>query len=351
MEAIVKTGVPYTTRKKVNFIQCKQCPDIVFYIIDESINYEALQSIGSTTLQENYVKEKLGNVPAFSYKAHSAGNHSSVSNYILRLALNKSSYPDSQYHTITAPNIFSYAKAAGYKTIFYDAQSENNHLQNNMSQYDLDDIDQFITSDSVSKFFERDIIALQRLKPFVDNAEPNNKVAITLVKRGLHFPYLYNVPDHLANKIPEECKVTDSSFLSNPIFCKKKQYEIGLQFSVDMFMEQLFKLLKGKNFALIYTADHGQNLASAYLPHGSSENVSECEISVPVVIAGQAFASISQSTGVRSHFQIPPTLLRIFGFPAQADMPDLWSSWQGNADFLRSPFEKAWSTPVKNCVY
>jgi glucan phosphoethanolaminetransferase (alkaline phosphatase superfamily) len=354
-KALFTHQIPYTERAKVAPAPCTQCPDVLVYIIDESVNYEALNAVNSMILKTNTVAERLG-APAFSYKAYSAGNHSSVSNYILRLGAGKASYPDRNYATLALPNIFSYAKAAQYKTVFYDAQAENNRLQNDLSQFDLADIDHFITSESSTDFYNRDFIALQKLRKFVDEANSNNKVAITLVKWGIHFPYVNAISPQLAETLPENCRSADTSFSSEDVMCKKAQYETALKFSVDQFMEQLFTMLKGKNFALVYTSDHGQNLTSKYqLPHGSPENTSECEVSVPILIAGNGFSDAGQNGGIKSHFQIPATVLDILGFGAQANAKEmsLSSEWRGGSDFLYDPFEQSgqWRKTVGSCTY
>lgn len=354
-KALLTQNVPYTQRAKVAPITCTDCPDVLIYIIDESVNYEALTAVNSMVLQPSAVSERLG-VPAFSYKAYSAGNHSSVSNYILRLGVGKSSYPDTQYATLALPNIFSYAKAAQYKTVFYDAQAENHRLQNQLSQYDLADVDHFITSDASYDFYNRDFIALEKLREFIDQASSGNKVAITLVKWGIHFPYVNAISPQLADTLPADCKSADTSFSSQKVYCTKAQYETALRFSVDQFMDQLFSMLKGKNFALVYTSDHGQNLSSKYsLPHGSPENTSECEVSVPILIAGNIFADVKPNGGTKSHFQIPPTLLDILGFSSQVNPKDvsLWDEWHGGSDFIYDPFEQTdqWHKAVGNCAY
>jgi hypothetical protein len=352
-KALLTQQIPYAPRAKVAAIECTQCPDLLFYVIDESVNYEALSAINSLVVHADAVSERLG-VPSFSYKAHSAGNHSSVSNYVLRLGVGKSSYPDPQHATLALPNIFSYAKAAGYKTVFYDAQVEDNRLQNYLSQYDLADIDHFMTSDASSAFYNRDYIALQKLRGFIDEAAPHHKVAITLVKWGAHFPYINSIPPQLIDTLPTDCRSADTSFSSQKTYCTKAQYEAALKFAVDQFMNKLFSMLKGKKFALIYTSDHGQNLTSKYsLPHGSPENTSECEISVPILIAGSVFSNAGQDSRAKSHFQIPPTLLNILGYGPQANSEGvpLWKEWHGGSDFLYDPFQGQWRKAAESCTY
>lgn len=354
-KAIFTQVVPYTKRAKVVATECTQCPDLVFYVIDESVTYEALSAVNSIVLQASAISERLG-VPAFTYKAYSAGNHSAVSNYVLRLGVGKSSYPDSNHATLALPSIFSYANASGYKTVLYDAQSENGRLQNDLSPFDLADIDHFITSAASSKFYDRDLIALRKLRKFIDEANPTNRVAITLVKWGAHYPYLNSIPPQLIEELQPECRSTDMSFSSQKLYCTKAQYEAALRFSVDQFMEQVFSILDGKNFALVYTSDHGQNISSKnQLPHGSPENASECEISVPILIAGKTFIHVKPSSTRKSHFQIPATLLNIFGFASKVKAGEgpIWSEWHGGSDFLRNPFEPAgqWHKAMGSCAY
>jgi hypothetical protein len=354
-KALSTKDIPYARRSGVAGIECPQCPDVLLYIIDESVTYEALSHIRSIVMDDSAIRDRLG-VPAFTFKSYSAGNHSSVSNYILRLGLGKSSYPDSQHLTLGLPNLFAFARAAHYTTVFYDAQQEDKRLVNYMSQYDLAAVDHFITADASSDRYDRDMLALTGLQGFIDQASPENKLAIVLIKNGVHFPYVNSIPPALIGDLPADCHSPDTSFTSQKMYCKKAQYEIALKFSVDQFLDRLFDVLAGKNFALIYTSDHGQDLSSRYsLAHGSVENTSECEISVPILIAGNVFADIGQQDGLRSHFQIPPTLLQILGQTPHDPTTDdtLWFEWQGGPDFLHDPFEQngQWHQPVKPCIY
>jgi len=353
-KAIISDAIPYVARGAVTEVECSQCPDILFYIVGESVNYEALRAVNSILLQESVIRKRLG-VPAFTFKGYSSGNRSSVSNYILRLGLGKSSYPDTDHTTLSYPNIFSYAKSSHYHTIFYNAQAEYNRLQNFMSYHDLVDVDHHITADASTDRYARDLLALDKLRHFVDEAEPNNRVFIMVVNYGIHFPYVNSIPPWLIEELPEGCRSPDISFSSRSALCNHAQYETALKFSVDQYMNKLLGILAGKNFALIYASDHGQNLESSYtIPHGSRANTSECEISVPIFFAGNVFNNVSES-GVRSHFQIPPTILRILGHvqEKQGNESTLWKEWLGGPAFLRDPFDQPdrWIDPVGVCSY
>jgi len=346
----------YIQRDKVPALSVESSsPDIVMLIIDESVNYEALLSYGSLISKTNELSRKI-NSPVFLFKAHSAGNHSMVSNYILRLGADKSFYPDKEGKTLSFPTIFSYAKAAKYKTIFYDAQSEQNKLQNLMSQFDLADIDLFLTSDPSIKLFQRDNEAVKKMTDIISSASSKGKVMITIIKNGIHFPYIHSIPEHLIDDFPEPCKSRFPLFSNMNKSCLKIQYEAALKHSVDSFIDSILNMVYGKKFAIIYTSDHGQNLNSKYeYPHGSFENVSECEISVPILLIGDSFDTIEQNGEIKSHFQIPATLKSIMGFASELGHNEitLWERWHNDSTFLHDPFDKTghWFKTVRDCEY
>ena len=348
--------IPYVPRSKVATLPGNaHTPDLVVFIIDESATYEALRSYGSIISKPKELSSTL-NAPVFFYKAHSAGNHSAIANYVLRLGLGKSSYPDKEGKTLAAPTIFSYAKAAGYTTVFYDAQAEQNQLQNYMSYFDLADIDTFITSDAMTKRYQRDTEAISKLRPVIAGASPDNKIMVMIVKYGVHFPYINSIPDQIAATLPESCRSSDTSFTSADKSCNKIQYEAALKYSVDGFMDMLLGIVRGKNFALVYTADHGQNIYSNHtFPHGSLENVSECEISVPIFLAGSCFYALKQTEDIKSHFQIPATIQSIMGFDSGLSQKEatLWEYWDDDETYLYDLFgdNRRWLKISDVCKY
>ncbi len=350
VQALNYPAVPYVPREAVTAVpDTTTAPDLIVLIIDESVTFEAVRSYGSTLIAAL-------DVPAILYKAHAAGNHSAIANYVLRLGLGRSFYPDTDYSTLTSPTIFAYARAAGYTTVFYDAQAEGSQLQNLMSPFDLADIDIFLTSDPATKRYARDAEALARLKPFLNDASPQRRVMAVIVKYGVHFPYVNSVPPRIAAGLPAACRTSDTTFTASDTSCNRLQYETALKYCVDGFMKQLLDLIRGRDFAIIYTADHGQNIYSRHaFPHGSLRHVSECEISVPIFLAGRCFAGLQQTSAIKSHFQIPGTLLSIMGFAPSKHTPPstLWDTWHGDGTYLHDLFgERArWLTVESGCEY
>lgn len=356
VRAVNSVKVAYVPREKVPLLSADTPTlDLVMLIIDESVNYEALVSYGSVISKTEELKIRM-NAPVYFFKAHSAANHSAASNYVLRLGLDKSFYPDKDGITLNKPTIFSYAKAAGYKTVFYDAQSQPNRLQNFMSYFDLDDIDLFMTANPSTRRSQRDDEAIKRITSIIAEASSENKIMMMIVKNGVHFPYINNIPEYMLDDFPESCRSRGVSFSVTKKSCLKIQYETMLKHSVDIFFDSLLKMLHGKKAAIVYTSDHGQNLASKNkLPHGSSEDVSECEISVPILLIGHCFTDIKQNNEIKSHFQIPATLKSILGFSSQLDQRDitLWGEWENDSTFLRDLFDKngRWFKTACDCEY
>ncbi len=353
VKAAVQPGVAYVPRKTVVSGPADgDAPELIIVVIDESVTYETLRACGSALFRAG----ARSGVPAALYKAHAAGNHSAIASYVLRLGLDRSSYPDPEGATLSAPTIFAYARAAGYTTVLHDAQAEDGLMQNLMSPFDLAAIDIYSTSDAATKRCLRDAEALDRLQPLLAGASPDRKVMVMIVKYGVHFPYLNSVPAALADEFPEACRTSDTTFSSSDTTCARLQYEAALRYSVDGFMARLLDIVRGRDFAIVYTAGHGQDIHAQHaFPHGSLEHVSECEISVPIFVAGRCFAGLESTDEVKSHFQIPGTLLDIMGYapPADRRRSTLRDSWRSDGTYLHDLFgdQARWLTVEGACEY
>jgi glucan phosphoethanolaminetransferase (alkaline phosphatase superfamily) len=226
-----------------------------------------------------------------------------------------------------------------------------------MSPFDLGGIDIFLTSDASVKRSEHDYKALEKLKTIISDASPDNKTMVTIIKQGAHFPYFNRVPQDAIDTIPESCQFSDISFVDSDRSCVMIQYQTVLKYTVDGFLNLLFELIKEKKFALIYTSDHGQNIYSKHsLPHGSIDNVSECEISVPILLVGDCFYNMQQSENIKSHFQIPATLISIMGFnnPEQySGSITLKDEWVADFTYLNAPLgeNSRWQKASYPCEY
>jgi hypothetical protein len=87
-----------------------------------------------------------------------------------------------------------------------------------------------------------------------------------VVLRGVHFQYRDHYP---AGTIPEGSPVS-------------LQYDTALKWSKGQFFGRLLAGVDRQAVAIVYTSDHGQNLAPGKLPHCSSEAVAD-EYRIPLI--------------------------------------------------------------------
>lgn len=159
----------------------------------------------------------------------------------------------------TTPSIWAYAKAAGYRTLLIDGQTAG-APQNLMLPPERALIDTY--------------------RPMVGGIDTDLKIADALnaamkgggrsftyaVLRGVHFQYRDHYPK---GAVPADSPV-------------RLQYDTALNWSKRRFFERLLTGVDRETVAIVYTSDHGQNLAPGALPHCSREAVAD-EFRVPLL--------------------------------------------------------------------
>ncbi len=294
----------------------KQAFDNIIWIVDESIGGNYLSINGyekDTTPYLNSIKDRFINLGL----ASSGANCSAESNLILISGIQLNELPDKKYSSLKRPNIFQYAKKAGYKTHYISGQSNDMVLQNYMTTYDLNHIDNFYQPSLSTKILntpEEDIITE------VDSAlKSNPKNFVFMVKRGAHFHWEGKYPSDKAIFKPT-LKANDNLIEDN----KEKAYNSyanNIKFTVDDFFKlflQKINLLKNKKTLIIYTSDHGQSIIEGISNgthcDGISPNISQGV--VPFLLFtypnNPIFSNIEPSK--HSHFEIFPTTLKLMGY-------------------------------------
>ena len=247
--------------------------------------------------------------------AVSGGDCSNYSNAILRFAASRR---DLVASVSRSPTIFQYARKAGFRTVFIDAQAGVNKnpglLQNFMSLGEKTDIDGFyaiqdVGSDTADMRLA-EIIAIE-----LKSALP---VFIYANKNGAHFPYDHAYPAAEGVYRPS---MTESG--ADTEVSRIASYRNAISWSVDRFMETLFRTADLTQAVLVYTADHGQKLIPGELTHCAVDNTDPRMGLVPLMVyaADPALRAELQrgaalSHGKASHFQIAPSLLAWMGYRA-----------------------------------
>ncbi len=307
----------YGKREKVKLVpdQSKKIKNIIF-IIDESMRGDFFQINGYERETTPYLKSIPHKIVNFGI-ASSGSNCSLSSNTILLSGLQPDRIPDKEFTALKSPNIFQYAKKAGYKTYFYDAQARNGKLLNSLTSYDLEYVDVFFQIRNEYK---------------IDNDENNDSLVVDEIaknktdktrfilinKYGAHFRYEHSYPEKEKHFTPT---MSYKEFMLNA--SKEKvinSYLNTIRWGVDHFFQKLLTVVDLENTIIVYTSDHGQSIleGNSVMTHCSS-NPPATQAIVPLFLFGNKinryfYGDISHLVNTRSHFQIFSTLLNFMGY-------------------------------------
>lgn len=144
------------------------------------------------------------------------------------------------------PSIWAYAKAAGYRTVLIDGQTSG-APQNLLLPPERALIDTY-------RAMPGGIDTDRKIADALNAAMKGGGKSFTFaVLRGVHFQYRDHYP---AGAIPAGSPVA-------------LQYDTALGWSKRDFFERLLAGVDRERVAIVYTADHGQNLTPGALPHCS----------------------------------------------------------------------------------
>jgi lipid A ethanolaminephosphotransferase len=214
--------------------------------------------------------------------------------------------------------LFDYAKKAGYRTVYIDAQARNitdgNLIQNYMTLKEKAAIDAFYPINDVdsSQADSRlaDIIAKELKTP--------GSVFIYANKNGSHFPYDEAYPSSASRFHP-----TQSESDVDSVRARIDSYRNAVAWSVDQFMYSFFAKVDVSSSTIIYTGDHGQRFVPGQLTHCQIEDPDPRIAIVPLLVytsdatlRARFGAGAARLQGKASHFQIAPTLYQLMGYAA-----------------------------------
>ncbi|HEY0311418.1 MAG TPA: sulfatase-like hydrolase/transferase [Allosphingosinicella sp.] len=300
--------------------------DIVL-IVDESISGNYLDIDNDAGVDSGLATPPAGVVLANYGYAASIHNCSATVNQVLRFGGTRENYRDT---IVRGPSLWRYAKKAGMRTVYLDAQSTGGALQNLMSSAERAEIDDFEQFGAVP-VVDRDMAAADALARHINNGVPE---LIYVNKLGAHFPVADKFPDAYYRYQPglprgRQAGIAWTSdrtgFHGTPEewVQYRNSYRNTLLWNVGGFFRRLFAEADLRRATIIYTSDHGQDLHERRNPgintHCGTRQPVEQEGLVPlVVIDGRASADWSRTLPTNrngmSGFRIFPTLLSLMGY-------------------------------------
>ncbi len=251
-------------------------------------------------------------------RAVSGGNCSNYSNAIVRFGASRIDVAGS---INASPTLWQYAKAAGYRTVFIDAQAGNisnpGLMQNFMTLQEKNTIDVFHAIRGVAAA-DAD---MQLADILAKELQSNQPTFIYANKNGAHFPYDEAYPASAAIYHP-----TMTQAGKDTTETRIASYRNAIRWSVDTFIERLFTTANVSNTTLLYTSDHAQIFDPTRLTHCIVDAPEAQMAVVPLLVTTpdpakrQALENGARLLqGKASHFQIVPTVLSWMGY-AQADI-------------------------------
>jgi glucan phosphoethanolaminetransferase (alkaline phosphatase superfamily) len=283
----------------------------ILLLVDESVRPDYLNTTAGNSVTPSFARFAAKMVDFGP--AASGAVCSNYSNAILRFAAARA---DLGRAINSNPTIWQYAKAAGYRTVFIDAQAQNlknsSQLQNFMTVDELRFVDQVYRLTDVEPQ-DADFRLLDILQKELTQAGP---VFIYANKQGAHFPYGMNFNSDSARHVPVSMGNTPETMetLTN-------SYRNAIDRNVDQFFDAANVHLPLQDLSFVYTSDHGQFLQPGVATHCVASDAKPQMALVPLFafssdtkIAADLKLGAAKSFGKASHFQIAPTLMEWMGF-------------------------------------
>jgi len=279
----------------------------IVLVIDESIrsdfmNGERLRAIMQSTRSP---------WNAYDFGPTLAGNNcSSASNLILRKGPRPSHIAsDLHRHAL----IWSYAANAGFERYLLDAQGDGSG-HNHFDKAELN----MLTANIPVMSLPHDAQILDAM-PFL---QAPGKTFSIILKKGAHFPYSKNYPE-------DYVLIRTSNYIAANN--ERQEYAKAVEWQTERFLKKLLQLDLNMPTVVIYTSDHGQNLADqpGATHCTASSKPYKGEGLVPLIaFTNYPDADLAQSThahyGRLSHFNVPPTLLNYMGYRTDS-APNIFS--------------------------
>ncbi|BDI60416.1 sulfatase-like hydrolase/transferase [Qipengyuania nanhaisediminis] len=299
----------------------------VVLIVDESIAPAHLDVTSATgiatpltSLPADIAMANFGIVPSIT-------NCSMGTNLALRFGGRRDNYRET---IASGPSIWAYARKAGMRTVYIDAQRTGGALHNAMGEDELALIDAHIQFDDVA-VVDRDMAAADALARALSSTEPS---FVLVNKVGAHFPVHDKFPDAFMVETPvlergRYGAISDTGLrdgfdgTAQSWQRYRNSYRNTLRWNVGRFFEALLDKAKLDDAVLIYTSDHGQDLhanGAAGLATHCTPEPRAVEGAVPLVVlsGGVELAIPHEALSEGSHYRIFPWVLALMGYDRAA---------------------------------
>lgn len=287
----------------------------IVFIMDESIRSDHLSLNGYARPTTPYLEDlaKQGRLQNYGM-AISATTRSLETLQLVLTGLTHEDLPDIEEKIEHYPTIFQYAKAMGYRTVYFDGQINNFWAG---TPDDLKYVDAFFNVEHINPTREPGWDNDRKIGKLINEMIATSTGNFIFVfKHGNHTPYSENFPPNMAAWKPSSTEVSYDALASDrEAFINT--YDNAIKYNLDSF----FRVLTSdhdplpNNTVIIYTSDHGQTLnEDGERRSHAGRTLKEAE--VPLFILGETGTKVD--TGFRAeHANIFATLLDLMNYPPE----------------------------------
>jgi len=282
----------------------------ILFIVDESIRSDHLSVNGYHRETTPYLDALRDRGKLITWGTAWAG---ATLSFPSNNALLTGIYPAGDPRTETAPSIFQYARARGYRTYYYDAWGPAFWLGR---LQDLEDIDQHKHNGHYPQIhpYQLDEAIAREIHSILAGATPS---FIWVNKHGAHYGYHHCYPAERAVWKPEW---RDGDNLDNMQDAAKHErlvnsYDNALHYNLNSFFRELLGPAEGilRNTSILYTSDHAETLSDHGENWGHGRGTPN-ERLVPAILFAEQGKVRSLQSGA-SHSNLFATLLTLMRIP------------------------------------
>lgn len=279
-------------------------PNVVF-IVDESIRCDHLSLNGYARPTTPYLEALQAEGKLTNWGcASSAATASMLANTLLSTGIH--TFPDPTQAVYRKPNLFQYARAAGYETYLVDGQLDKPWF---LTRSEMRWVDHWKRARDFARppMYGIDPQIAQYLRQELRGASGK---FFWVNKMGVHIPYSDHYPPSSALWLP-----ASADYLLPPERQPElvNAYDNGLAYNLDAFFKELMADGALENTIILYTSDHGQTLAEngETWPHNAN---TPNEARVPLFIL-HSDPLQADTRYPASHFNLFATALDALGIP------------------------------------
>ncbi len=298
-------------RRQVLPIEAKTLRGNIVFIVDESARADHLSVNGyerATTPTLDRLAET--NLLRSWHSAVSGATESVGSNRLLLVGL--AELPDRADDLRRAPTIFQYARAAGYRTFYFDGQNYSDWIGDRTDRREFGRV--FTDRDFPGiAAYDLDRAFAARIREIVGSSTGN---FIWVNKRGVHFRYEKNYPAQQTVWATDNAEVAPTEKYEARRQSLADNYDNAILYNSESFFQTLVGDRLPAQTIFVYTSDHGQTLLPDRATHAGD---SKPEALVPILLIGDDERLRRADTGfAAAHRNLFATLLDLMNYPMEA---------------------------------